>query len=102
MSQPQPSLWWAYDAENSSFSALPATPLIVPAAIILGVLSAFRFNPPVIREQLLGPITRTDYYRQCSSRCSQLIEKRVETGDLELHEWREYYDLKAYLNNPHH
>lgn len=103
MNQSPPSLWWAYDESNGGFSALPATPLIVPAAIVLGIFSAFRwlFNPPRTREQILGAVTRTDYYQSRDSRHQQLIQKRLNTGDLEIHEWREYYDLEFYLNNPY-
>lgn len=102
MSQPSPSLWWAYDESNGSFSALPATPLIVPAALILGVVSALRwiFNPPRTREQIVGPIARTAYYQQADLRYHELIKKHVDTGDLEIHEWKEYYDLEFYLNSP--
>lgn len=104
MSQPQPSLWWAYDAENSSFSALPATPLILPASIILAIFSALQWltNPPRSRNQIVGAVSKTSYYQSRDLRYQELISKRVNTGDLELHEWREYYDLEFYLNNPHH
>lgn len=103
MNQSPPSLWWAYDESNGSFSALPATPLIIPAAIILSIFSAFHwlFNPPRTRKQIFGPITQTNYYQQANSRYHQLTTKRLDLGDLEIHEWREYYDLKFYLDNPY-
>lgn len=102
MNQVSPSLWWAYDESNGSFSALPATPLIVPAAILLGLLSALSrlFNPPRTRHEILGFIASSDSYKQAESRYHQLIQKRLNTGDLQINEWREYYDLEFYLNNP--
>lgn len=103
MSQPQPSLWWAYDSEQASFSALPATPLIVPGAVIVSIILLLRrlLHPPRTREQIFGAITRTDYYKKCYLRYRELITKSIDDGDLAIHEWAEYYDLEFYLNNPY-
>jgi hypothetical protein len=102
MNQPAPSLWWAYDSESGGFSALPATPLIVPAAIILAVFSGFRwlFCRPKSREKLFGPIVHTNYYTARQARFTELINMRVTNGDLEIHEWKEYYDLQFFLQKP--
>jgi len=35
------NLWWAYDEDNSSFSALPASPLLLPALGLFFLLAVF-------------------------------------------------------------
>jgi hypothetical protein len=35
------NIWWAYDENNSSFSALPASPLLLPAIGLFFLLAVF-------------------------------------------------------------
>jgi hypothetical protein len=35
------NIWWAYDEDNGSFSALPASPLLLPALGLFFLLAAF-------------------------------------------------------------
>lgn len=35
------NIWWAYDESNSSFSALPASPLLLPALGLFFLLAVF-------------------------------------------------------------
>lgn len=99
----EPNLWWSYDPDNGSFAALPAGPFFLPALIVVCIASIGNalFNPRRSREEIVGSISKTDLYRQQAARYQYLGSKRLEQGDLELREWREYYDLQFFLNNPH-
>lgn len=102
MSQ-QPNLWWSYDPDGRSFQALPAGPFFLPALILLVATSVLSrvFRRDRSREKVVGSISSTDYYKEKAERFNRLGEKRLNSGTLTSTEWREYYDLQYFLNNPH-
>lgn len=93
----RPTLWWAYDAEDQSFSALPAGPLLLPALFIslcIGAYSSLRqwTGRP---ENVLGhDFVNSVEYQQMKRRYYELIHKKIENGSLELHEEQELQQLK--------
>lgn len=98
------SLWWAYDAEGGKFSALPASPLLLPALLFMGLFSIGKaiFSPTLTTGQGLGGIEKTDYYQQQYNRWRELGDRVYIKGEsLEWHEWDEYDRLKAYVHNPY-
>jgi len=93
----RPSLWWAYDAEDNSFSALPAGPLLLPAlfvAVCVSIIGAIHstFNRPdrLISRELLN----SNEYQRKKQRYHELVSKRLDNGELELHEHHELERLK--------
>ena len=93
----RPSLWWSYNAEDNSFSALPAGPLLLPALFIavcvnaVGALSAWANRPERI---ISNDLLRSRDYQRMRERYYELIDKRLENGELELHEHHELEQLK--------
>lgn len=93
----RPSLWWAYDAEDNSFSALPAGPLLLPALLIavcvnaIGIVHSWANRPErVVSHGLLN----SNEYQRKKRRYYELINKRLDNGELELHEHHELEKLK--------
>lgn len=104
MSDKQASLWWAYDAEGGKFSALPASPLLLPALLFMGIFSIGKaiFSPARMTGEGLGPITKTDYYQRQYNRWRELGRRAYVNGEnLEWHEWEEYYKIQEYIRNPY-
>jgi hypothetical protein len=102
MSQPT-NLWWAYDSENGSFSALPAGPFLLPALIIVGIVSLFQGlnSRELSPREMFGSIVDTPTWKQRHARYIELVHRRVNNGELELAEHEEFRQLKAYVNNPY-
>lgn len=99
-----PNLWWVYNAEDQSFSTLPTGPFLVPALLIMGVLSLFGVGRRrvVTVEELAGPLAKDPSWQQKRKRYQELIDKSVATGhDLEVHEIFELHRLGKYLHNPY-
>jgi hypothetical protein len=104
MSDNKASLWWAYDAEGGKFSALPASPLLLPALLFMGLFSIGKaiFSPTLTTGQGLGPVTKTDYYQRQYNRWRELGHRAYTKNELlQWHEWEEYYSIKRYLDNPY-
>lgn len=93
----RPSLWWAYDAEDNSFSALPAGPLLLPALLIAicvnvaGALHSWANRPErLVSKKLLG----SHKYQRMKHRYYELIDKKLDDGGLSLQEHHELEQLK--------
>lgn len=97
------NLWWAYDSENGSFSALPAGPFLLPALIIVSVASLFGsgFRRNLSPREMFGNMVDTPAWKQRYARYMELIEQDVNGPGLSLGEYAEYRRLKAYVNNPY-
>ena len=104
MSQPT-NLWWAYDSETGSFSALPASPFLVPALIIMSIIALFKGanrQPVTTIEELAGPLRDTAEWQQKYKRYHELIKKRVESANnFDPYESLELEHLHRYMFNPH-
>lgn len=99
-----PNLWWVYNAEDQSFSTLPPGPFLVPALLIMGVLSLFGVGRQrvVTVEQLAGPLVNNPSWQRKRKRYQELIDKSVATGhNLEYLEYKELDELGRYLHNPY-
>lgn len=99
-----PNLWWVYNAEDQSFSTLPTGPFLVPALLIMGVLSLFGVGRQrvVTVEELAGPLTKDPAWQRKRKRYQELIDKSVATGhNLEYFEYKELHELGRYLHNPY-
>lgn len=104
MSENKASLWWAYDAEGGKFSALPASPLLLPALLIMGIFSIGKaiFSPTRMTGEGMGPIGETEYYQRQLKRKAELSHRGYHTEDgLRWHEWDEFYAIERYLNDPY-
>ena len=93
----RPSLWWSYDSEDNSFSALPAGPFLLPAICIALCVSAFGAikswsNRPenVVSRDLLNSYE----YQRMRRRYFELIDKKLENGGLSLQDHHELEQLK--------
>ena len=101
----RPNLWWAYDPEDGSFSALPASPWLIPAMLLTAVVAVFRI---LSRGTLTtfdghGAAATTPCYIAAKRRWLELIPLAYpDSGEsaLSLAEWQEYYRLQEYLSNP--
>lgn len=102
MSQ-QSNLWWSYDPDDRSFQALPAGPFFLPALILVVTTSVLSraFRRSRLREKIVGSISSTNHYKEKAERFNKLGKKRLNGETLTLAEWKEYYDLQYFLNNPH-
>lgn len=93
----QPSLWWAYDTESQSFSALPPGPLLLPAIFIAAFVALYshlrdRSEHP---ENVLPPeIISSDDYQRKKQRYYDLIHKKVWGDGLTVVEHYELEELK--------
>jgi hypothetical protein len=95
--QDKPTLWWSYDAENSSFTALPPGPLLFPAFIVAVIIYCFeslkdRQNRP--RKALGKSFVESTEYKKMKNRCFELLEKKHNGEGLQLHEQVELDRLK--------
>lgn len=82
------NILWAYDEERSSFSALPASPWLLPAIAIAGVVAAVRSCQP--KEIILdvSPEIDKEEYERNKIKYRSLMQKypREWTED----EWMTY------------
>jgi len=93
----RPSLWWAYDEEDQSFSALPAGPMLVPALFIAALAFGFdRLKTWASQpDNVLGrDFTSTPEYQSMRKRYFELINKKHYGPGLETHEQYELEQLK--------
>lgn len=83
-----PNLWWAYDSESNSFGALPASPFLLPALAIMGVLSLFGFGRVRVSSnaEMLGEFGKSSEYRKCEARYNELEEKERRGWELSTEE----------------
>lgn len=99
-----PNLWWVYDSNDRSFSALPTGPLLVPALIIAGLAAIWGscFGREHTTESIAGDLVKTEYWQAKRKRQLELIQRSVDTNNnLELHERYELQQIQKYLNNPY-
>jgi hypothetical protein len=104
MSSQQSNLWWAYDSETGSFSALPASPLLVPALIIMGIIALARGNPrpPATIQDVAGHLVDSPEWQANHDRYEHLLSRYTCNPDsLDNYEWLEMKRLGRYLMNPH-
>jgi len=73
------NLWWSYDPDNRSFSALPAGPLLLPALAIFIIVASIRaFKQPRSASSVMGGhITSTTAYKNAKERHDYLISKKI-------------------------
>jgi hypothetical protein len=92
-----PNLWWAYDSENGSFAPLPAGPLLLPAILIVGLISIFQLGRRALRSRdvIGGDIANSTLYTTSEKRYHELVDKKVSNGYLEIHEEEELRKLKS-------
>lgn len=98
-----PSLWWVFDAETDTFSALPTGPFLVPALFICGLVYMGRLL--LVRrhtyESIAGSIAKTSYWKRKKRRYDALVDKAVETNNhLDYTERLELISLRRYLCDP--
>lgn len=99
------NLWWAYDPEDASFSALPASPLLIPAMLIFGLVAIGKqvFSPTRLITEGHGAIGKTPKYQRHCKRWRELMETKLSIDEdkiLTPNEWTEYYTLQRWLTNP--
>jgi hypothetical protein len=98
------NLWWAYNAEDNSFGALPASPLLLPALIIMGVWSLLTGSGKqeiMNYHQIAGDLVETDEWQRKHTRYQQLLKDWVDCPDnLDQSEQAEFSGLIRYLANP--
>lgn len=98
-------LWWAYDSEKSTWSPLPAGPMLLPALIICGIIYLLNGLPPRQGglKQIAGPLASDKAWQRKRERYHELIRLKLELEGKEL-PWREHcelQDLEHYLHDPH-
>lgn len=89
------NIFYAYDSQTGSFSALPASPWLLPAMGAFALLAAYqkcRLSKPSIigTAPSINPIIRDIY----SKRYSELIEKKHWGGGLTFRESIELKDIQ--------
>jgi hypothetical protein len=97
------NLWWSYDSESSSFSALPASPMLLPALAIMGLLSIFGFGRVRIGSNAdkLGEFGKSEQYKKDCNRYQELRRKWIANGELCGEEYHEMVQLKHPKWNNH-
>lgn len=75
------NLWWSFDADNNSFSALPAGPALLPALGVFAVIAAVQS----IRSALTprpnhpgGSFMMSEAYQEMKQRQDYLIAKKID------------------------
>lgn len=104
MSNQQSNLWWAYDSESGSFSALPASPLLVPALVIMGIIALVKGSPrkPATIYDVAGSLIDTREWQANHDRYLALVDRHARDPDsLDNCEWLEMKRLHRYVMNPH-
>lgn len=97
-----PNLWWVYDSDNRSFSALPPGPMLVPALFIMALAVLFGGPKRHTFKDNAGKLARTPEWQSRYARYQQLVEMFVASnGNLELKDLAELEQLERYLCNPH-
>jgi hypothetical protein len=75
------NLWWSFDADNNSFSALPAGPMLLPALGVFAVVAAVQSIRGALTPRPNHPgasFMASDAYRLMKERQDFLIAKRVQ------------------------
>jgi hypothetical protein len=99
-----PNLWWVYDSENQSFSALPPGPFLLPVLIFSAIFSLFSSGGQRVTnlKGVAGHLADTPEWQAKHARYYYLIEKSAKfNGDIPLQESIELDRLGAYLHNPY-
>jgi hypothetical protein len=97
-----PNLWWVYDSNDRSFSALPPGPMLVPALFIMAL--AVLFGSPRRRtfKHNAGRLAETPEWQSKHARYQELVKMSVASnGNLPLKDLTELEQLERYLCNPH-
>lgn len=97
-----PNLWWVYDSNDRSFSALPPGPMLVPALFFMAL--AVLFGNPKRRtfKDNAGKLARTPEWQSNYARYQELVKMSVASnGNLGLRDLAELEQLEKYLSNPH-
>ena len=75
------NLWWSYDPDGGSFSALPAGPMLLPALgvfAIIAVRQAFKELTASKTKGLGYSFINSDYYQSAKRRQDYLIDKKID------------------------
>ena len=94
----KPSLWWAYDEQSNSFSALPAGPFLLPAllaASVAVVCQKFRRNAVNPKNLISQSIYNSPEYQHAKQRYYYLINKKATENGLSIQEEAELWRLKT-------
>jgi hypothetical protein len=97
------NLWWAYSEDDASFSALPASPFLIPAFLLTLIVSGFSYLSGRRRsaEATHGQVVHLQEYKRNQARYEELISKMVyHEESITAAEWAEYRRLKEYISNP--
>lgn len=92
-----PNLWWSYDAENGSFSALPPGPFLLPAIGIfafVAIVRALRGSGSSERRTVGSTFYESEIYQKDKRRHNYLVQKLVQEGELGLAEHDELWRLQ--------
>lgn len=74
------NLWWSFDPDDNSFSALPAGPMLLPALgifAVIAVIQAFRESGQSAERILGRSFVNSDYYQSAKKRQNELIQKKI-------------------------
>jgi hypothetical protein len=98
------NLWWAYNAEDNSFGALPASPLLVPALFIMGLWALFTGGGKqriLNYHEIAGHLADTTEWQQKYRRYEYLLQEQLnDPSNLDLIEQAEFSNLMRYLASP--
>jgi hypothetical protein len=75
------NLWWSFDADNNSFSALPAGPMLLPALGVFAVIAAVQSIKGALTPRPNHPgasFMASEAYQLMKQRQDYLIAKKIE------------------------
>ena len=93
------NLWWSFDAESRSFSALPAGPALLPALglyALIGAIQAVK-NVNWFESKPSRAFRNLEFYKQDELRYHSLLQKRLDFINGQGEDW-DYYDFKEFKN----